>query len=68
MHWHKSSTGEPIAGEISGAETDKFYNTRCGAIGWGKALQAGMSRVRFPMVSLEVFIDMFLQAALWPWG
>jgi hypothetical protein len=32
------------------------------------ALQAGRSRVRFPMVSLEFFIDIMLTAALWPWG
>ena len=28
---------------------------RGGAVGWGTALQAGRSRVRFPMVSLEIF-------------
>jgi len=29
--------------------------------------QAGRMRVRFPMVSLEFFIDIILLAALWPW-
>jgi hypothetical protein len=32
------------------------------------ALQVGRSQVRFPMVSLEFFIDIILLAALWPWG
>jgi len=46
--------------------------TCCGAhdsaVGWGTALQVGRSRVWFPMVSLEFFIDVTLPAALWPWG
>jgi len=39
-----------------------------GAVGWGNALQAGRSRVRFTIVSLEFFIYIILPAALWPWG
>jgi len=37
-----------------------------GAVGRGTAIQAGRSRVRFPMVSLEFFVDIILPAALWP--
>jgi len=39
-----------------------------GAVGRGTALQVGRSRVRFPIVSLEFFIDIFLPAALCSWG
>jgi len=35
-------------------------------VGGVTALQVGRSRVRFPMVSLEFFIDVILPAALWP--
>ena len=34
---------------------------RGGAVGSGTALQAGKSRVRFPMVSLDFFIDISFQ-------
>ena len=41
--------------------------TRGGAVGLDTALQAGRSRVRFPMASLEFFIYIILPAVLWPW-
>ena len=40
---------------------------RSGAVGLGTTLQAGRSRVRFPMLSLEFFIDLILSPTLWPW-
>jgi hypothetical protein len=41
---------------------------RSSTVGWGTAPQVGRSWVRFPMVSLEFFIDVILLATLWPWG
>jgi hypothetical protein len=41
---------------------------RGGAVGGGTAIQAERSRVQFPMVLSEFFIDVILPAALWPWG
>ena len=46
----------------------RSYTKTRGAGGWGTALQAGRSRVRFPMVSLDFFIDIILPVGLWPWG
>ena len=37
-------------------------------VGWGTALRTRRSRFRFPMVSLEFFIDIILQTALWDWS
>jgi type IV secretory pathway TrbF-like protein len=39
---------------------------RGGAVGCGTVLQSGRSWVRFPMVSLEFFINVILLTALWP--
>ena len=38
--------------------------THGGAVGSGTALQTGRSRARFPMVSMEFFIDIILPSAL----
>jgi hypothetical protein len=49
-----------------------IFNTHCfscsGAVGWDTALQAGRSRVRFPMLWLEFITDIILLAAVWNWG
>ena len=36
-------------------------------VGYGTALHAGRSRVRFPVKSLRFFIGLILPAALWPY-
>jgi hypothetical protein len=41
---------------------------RGGVVGWGTMLQAGRSRIRFRMKSLDFSIDLILQAALCPWS
>ena len=41
---------------------------RGGVVGCGTALQGGRSRVRSPIVSLELFFDLVHPAALRPWG
>jgi len=39
-----------------------------GAVGGGIAPQTRRSRFRFPMVSLEFFINIILPVAVMPWG
>jgi hypothetical protein len=46
----------------------RHFRERGGSVGSGTAPQTKTTRVRFPMVSLEIFIDIILPAALWPWG
>jgi hypothetical protein len=41
---------------------------RGSVVGWGTTLQAGSSRVRFAMTSLDFSIKQILPTALWPWG
>jgi hypothetical protein len=40
---------------------------RGGVVVKARRYKTGRSRVRFPMVTLEFFIDI-LSVALWPWG
>jgi hypothetical protein len=42
--------------------------SRGAAVGGDTALQAGRSRVPFPLVSLDFFIDIILPAAIWTLG
>jgi hypothetical protein len=82
-HWagqtwrHVSSPGVRISGlhpvrlrsaSVFLSSLQSVLRTRGGAVGWGIALQAGRSRVRFPMLSLKFFIDIILPVALWLWG
>jgi hypothetical protein len=46
----------------------KLYDVYVRAVGWGIVLQTGRSWVRFPMVSLEFFINLILPVVLWPWS
>jgi len=39
---------------------------RGGAHGWGTALQAGRSRIWFPLVSVKFFVEIILPAAVNP--
>jgi hypothetical protein len=45
-----------------------FYGARGRVVGLGSMLQAGRSRVWFPLRSLDFSIDLILPAAVWPWG
>ena len=44
------------------------HTERGGAAVCDIPLQVGKSRFRFPVISLEIVIDIMLSVPLWPWG
>ena len=54
---YQALVGSPYLMKITNMVVLYIGGARGGAIGWRNALQVGRSRVRFPMVSLEFFID-----------
>jgi hypothetical protein len=47
---------------------EMLFEARSGTVGWGTALHARSSRVRFRMLLLEFFIVIILPVALWTLG
>jgi hypothetical protein len=67
----QANGGRPIpytAQALGLAKILKYSMYSCGTVGWSTALQTGRPWIRFPMVSLEFFIDIIFPAALWPWA
>jgi hypothetical protein len=67
--WHQAElTGTLHSSHRVILEFCNEKKVRGGAFCWGTALQAGWSRVWFPMESLEFFSDLIIPVALCPWG
>ena len=65
-------TLRPCGGDIQKFLIIWFHYTvqraRGGAVGSSTALLGGRVRIRFPMVSMEFFVELILPAALCSWG
>jgi len=59
--------GVEVTGHRRKLHNVELYNLYTSPIE-GTALQTRRLQVRFPIASLEFFIDIILSAALWPWG
>ena len=67
IRWEDTLNSAILPGFPNNLSSELSYlGARGGAFGWGTALQTGRSLVRFPMVSLEFFIDRVLPASLRP--
>ena len=63
--WVTERAKHPETEKINYLVNEFFIKYLGGAVAWGTALQAGRSRVPFPM---GLFIVLILPAALWPCG
>jgi hypothetical protein len=75
MLFYISLSSKPINTLCMIADRERFsafgvdhWETGGVAVGLFTTLLAGRSRIQLPMVSLQFFIDIFIPAALWPWG